>query len=108
VIGTWQHFHGERYVLHAWVVMPTHVHVLIQLTGTAPLATIIQSWKSFSSRRLPVDWQRDYWDRCIRSPEHYAATVAYIHDNPVRAGLCPTPQAWPWSSAGGASSSSPS
>ena len=106
VIENWQRFHGERYQLLAWVVMPNHVHVMIQLNGTVPLFRIIQSWKSYTGRRLPVAWQREYWDRHIRDERHYANAVAYIHGNPVQAGLCQSPGDWPWSSLGWTSASS--
>jgi hypothetical protein len=42
---------------------------------------------------------REYRDRYIRDDTHLRAVVAYIHDNPVKAGLCTTPASWPWSSA---------
>ncbi len=99
VVDAWRHGDGSRYRLLAWVVMPNHVHVMIRLLGTTPLATIIQSWKSYTGRRLPVAWQREYWDRMIRDDRHARAAVAYIHANPVRAGLCQEPEDWPWSSA---------
>ncbi len=105
------HFHEERYQLHAWCIMPNHVHVLIEpLTN---LATIVQGWKSFTARwvlekqgkfalKIPAPnqvWMREYWDRYIRDEEHYRRAVDYIHHNPVKAGLCRTPEDWPWSSA---------
>lgn len=105
------HFHGERYRLHAWCVMPNHVHVLVE--PLVDMASIVQGWKSFTARwilrnaaTLGVDvpqagkvWLRDYWDRFVRSERHYQAAVDYIHRNPVKAGLCETPASWPWSSA---------
>ncbi len=106
------HFHGERYHLHAWCIMPNHVHVLIK--PITDLAAIIQSWKSFTARwalarnaelELGVPgtnfWMREYWDRYIRDENHYRKTVEYIHQNPVSAGLCAKPEDWPWSSASG-------
>jgi putative transposase len=42
------HFHGERYHLHAWCIMPNHVHILIE--PMADIATIVQGWKLYSSR----------------------------------------------------------
>ncbi|EAR23463.1 hypothetical protein NB231_16623 [Nitrococcus mobilis Nb-231] len=42
---------------------------------------------------------RDYWNRFVRDQEHLDAVIAYIHANPVAAGLCPRPDDWPWSSA---------
>jgi len=114
VLNSFLHFHGERYHLHAWCIMPNHVHVLIEPLDD--LASIVQGWKSFTSRwvlarntelRLCVPgknfWMREYWDRYIRDETHYQKTVDYIHQNPVSARLCATPEAWPWSSASGRS-----
>jgi len=42
---------------------------------------------------------REYWDRFIRDEKHYGAVVEYIHNNPVKAGLCESPGQWCWSSA---------
>jgi REP element-mobilizing transposase RayT len=106
VIDNWLRFDGDRYALQAWVVMPNHVHVLVQLSGTATLPHIIQSWKSYTGRRLPVAWQRDYWDRYIRDERHFLSAIDYVHRNPVRAGLCREPADWPWSSLGGSNTSS--
>lgn len=106
------HFHGQRYQLHAWCVMPNHVHVLIQ--PMSDLSLIVQGWKSFTARwmfkhaealgvALPPGkalWMREYWDRYVRDERHYLQVVEYIHQNPVKAGLCASAEAWPWSSAG--------
>lgn len=106
---------GSRYQLHAWVVMPNHVHVLVRQDQHHPLSGIVQSWKRHSSReirRLGYDvnrqaasphagiWQRDYWDRYIRNDRHFSAVEEYIHLNPVKAGLVATPEDWPYGSAG--------
>jgi len=99
---------GTRYRLLAWVVMPNHLHVLIeQLTGWT-LARVVQGWKRHTTREINRAlagsgqlWQREYWDRFIRDERHYRRVVEYIHDNPVKAGLVAKPQEWPWSSASG-------
>jgi REP element-mobilizing transposase RayT len=101
-------FDGDRYRLLAWVVMPNHVHVLIEAGTTHSLASIVQSWKRQTARRAneilgrqgPF-WQSDYYDRYIRDEEHFDSAVAYIHRNPVIAGLVSEPQQWPYSSARG-------
>lgn len=105
------HFHGVRYHLHAWCIMPNHVHVLVEpLVG---LAGIVQGWKSYTARwvlgknvqlalKIPASdqlWMREYWDRYVRDAGHYQGAVEYIHQNPVKAKLCQTAKAWPWSSA---------
>src|SRR6266851_4815200 len=43
--------------------------------------------------------RREDWDRYIRDQAHLAQVIAYIHLNPVKAGLVVTPESWPWSSA---------
>ncbi|MCX8012611.1 MAG: transposase [Desulfobacterota bacterium] len=45
-------FHGVRYRLFAWVVMPNHVHVLFQPLGEWTVAKVVASWKSFTGRRI--------------------------------------------------------
>ena len=45
-------------------------------------------------------WAADYFDRYMRDDTHYQTTKLYIEMNPVTAGLCLTPEAWPFSSAG--------
>jgi len=41
----------------------------------------------------------DYFDRYIRNAEHFAKTMRYIENNPVKARLCKRPEDWPFSSA---------
>ncbi len=104
------HFDGARYRLLAWCIMPNHVHALLQ--PEHPLARIVQSWKSYTGRRALAHlaelelgvprsqfWMREYWDRFIRDENHLRRTIAYIHENPVKAGLCLQPGDWRWSSA---------
>ncbi len=104
-------FDADRYRLIAWCIMPNHVHVLI--LPKTELAKIVQSWKSFTGRwalgknaelGLGVPgkqfWMREYWDRFIRDEQHLSAAVEYIHNNPVKAGLCTSSNHWKWSSAG--------
>lgn len=117
VQGSLLHFEGIRYRMHAWCIMPNHVHTLIE--PLTDLATIVQGWKSFTARWIlknrddlglspsvtgPV-WMREYWDRYIRDENHYHKAIDYIHRNPVSAGLCASPESWPWSSAGRTSGS---
>ena len=97
---------GEEYALAAWCVMPTHVHALIEPLGGANLSRIVQRWKSFSAHainraecRKGTLWQREYFDRFMRSAEQFEWTVTYIENNPVAAGLTLRPEEWPFSSA---------
>ena len=100
------HFDSQRYHLLAWCVMPNHVHALIETIAGFPLSDVLHSWKSFTSKeankllhRTGELWQREYLDRFIRNAEHYENIVAYIEENPVKAGLARLKTDWPWSSA---------
>ena len=106
-----RHFDSQRYRLIAWCIMPNHVHVLMETF--APIARIVQGWKSVTARwalaqnaelglGIPDSnhlWMRDYWDRYIRNDGHLENVVLYIHQNPVNAGLCERAEDWLWSSA---------
>jgi REP element-mobilizing transposase RayT len=101
-----RHFDGDRYRLHAWVIMPNHVHVLITPCAEVSISRVVSSWKSFTATRANAlldrrgaFWQEDYFDRFIRDERHFVAAVSYIENNPVVAGLCATPDSWPFSSA---------
>lgn len=96
---------GKRYQLLAWVVMPNHVHVLIEQKPDWPLSKVVQSWKRHTSRQIhrlgfgsPL-WQRDYWDRLVRNERHLQTVKRYIEENPVAAGLVNKASQWPWGSA---------
>ena len=97
---------GESYRLSAWVIMPNHIHMLATRFENYTLADIMQSLKSITShkakrilKRNGQFWMPDYFDRYIRNTEHFAKTMRYIEDNPVKARLCDRPEDWPFSSA---------
>jgi putative transposase len=99
------HFDGERYRLLAWCIMPNHVHVVIDILDHS-LSAIVRSWKSFSARQANVVlgrsgafWHADYFDRYMRDEEHLTATMDYVEQNPVKAGLVGEARDWRWSSA---------
>ncbi len=98
-------FHGERYELRAWVVMPNHVHLLVRVEA-APLWQLVSAWKSYTAKaanKLLVRngrlWQEGYWDTYMRDSGHEARSRRYIETNPVKARLTKFSKEWPWSSA---------
>jgi len=100
------YFDGQRYRLLAWVIMPNHVHVLIETFTGYLLDKVIHSWKSYTAneanKRLGRSgrfWYREYFDRYIRDERHFGNVVRYIHHNPVKAGLVEEAVDWPYSSA---------
>lgn len=113
VTETLKRFDGERYDLHAWCVMPNHVHVVFQARAGHGLAEIMHSWKSFTAKacnrvlgRTGQFWMDESFDRLIRDEDEYRRFVAYTLDNPAAAGL----RDWKWVGcidAGGAPASRP-
>ena len=100
------YFDGVRYRLIAWVIMPNHVHVVIEPAGGFPLGDNVRTWKSFTAKqankqlgRTGALWARGYFDRYIRDQAQFDAAVHYIHENPVKAGLVARAEDWRWSSA---------
>jgi putative transposase len=99
------HQDGKRYRLLAWVVMPNHIHALVEL-WRVPLGKVVQGWKSYTTKeanrilgREGAFWEADYFDRYIRDEAHFWRVVRYIENNPVKARLAKTPEEWLWSSA---------
>jgi REP element-mobilizing transposase RayT len=100
------HFDGERYRLSAWIVMPNHVHLLAAPLIGFSLSGIMHSIKSYTSTeanrilgRQGRFWFEDYFDRYIRNGQHFDNALAYIENNPVRAGLCKSAREWQFGSA---------
>ena len=90
IVGdAFQHFDHDRYLIHAWVIMPNHVHLLLSLKENIPLESIVTSWKRFTSRSIgegPL-WQHDYFDRLIRDWDHFLNVARCICNNPKKAKL---------------------
>lgn len=100
------YFDGDRYHLCAWVIMPNHVHAIVTPLHGHDLSDIVPSWKAYTARvanrilrRQGDFWYRDYYDRVIRDDRHFAAAVAYVEANPVRACLCSEARDWVFGSA---------
>lgn len=89
-----RYFDAERLAMISSIVMPNHVHVLFVQNAAWPLEKLLRSWKTFTSRKINSVlarsgglWQRDYFDRLVRDPLHFANCVRYIRNNPKKAGL---------------------
>jgi REP element-mobilizing transposase RayT len=101
--------YGDRvrraYSLFAWVIMPNHMHLVLQ--PQEKLSDILRWLKTATATRAnrvlgrtgEAFWQREYFDRWIRSGKELASAVAYVEANPVNAGLVAGVEDWPWSSA---------
>mgnify|MGYP002624339475 FL=1 len=89
-----RHFDGDRYHLGDFVIMPNHVHLLVQLLGELDPKTQCKSWKHFTARQINKVlgqsghfWQAESFDHLVRTPEQFDAIVRYIADNPRKARL---------------------
>jgi putative DNA methylase len=105
-----RHFDDQRYRLHAWCVMPNHVHVLMTPLHGHSLSSILHTWKSFTAKeankklgREGAFWMEEYFDRAMRNDEHFNKVVEYIENNPVKAKLCACAEDWQFGSGARAS-----
>jgi putative DNA methylase len=102
--------HGEselgHYDLHAFVVMPNHVHLLV--TPKVPVANLLRSLKGITAKRAnqllgkagKAFWQGESYDHWVRDDREFQLIRAHIENNPVKANLVAEPEAFPWSSGG--------
>ena len=88
-----QHLDGHL-KSQAFVIMPDHLHWLVQLTGERSLSACVNLVKSLATREIHGSgnyrgkvWQRGFYDRAIRKEEDLPAVARYIVANPIRAGL---------------------
>lgn len=109
-------FEGERYREHRYVLMPNHVHWLLEPLKQSnssesdacwPIGQILKSTKGTSSSecnqllgRIGPFWQDERYDHVVRDAGEYQRIVSYIDGNPVQARLCASPADWFWGSAG--------
>ncbi|WP_166252420.1 REP-associated tyrosine transposase [Marinobacter salicampi] len=75
--------------IKCWVVMPDHIHLLIQLVTDKGLARIIALLKVYASRNAGarIPWQKGYHERTLRSTDDRRDIARYIVMNPIRANL---------------------
>jgi REP element-mobilizing transposase RayT len=99
---------GKRYDLHAAVVMPDHLHLLLlplrdEKGWPYSLPTILKLIKGTSARSVnkllrsggPV-WQEESLDHVLRSQESFEEKLEYLRQNPVRRGLVKRPEDYKW------------
>ena len=104
------HEDGQKFDLHAVVIMPDHVHLIYSPLRRADgwsysLPEIMKAIKGRAARCINVAlkrsgpvWQEEFFDHVLRSNESLVARVEYVCQNPVRAGLVKreTEYRWIW------------
>jgi REP element-mobilizing transposase RayT len=96
----------RHYVLHAFVVMPNHVHLLLNPAIALPKLT--KSLKGITAKRANRSlgltgtsfWQEESYDHSVRDNREFEQIRRYIENNPVKAGLVRGAEEYRWSSAG--------
>jgi putative transposase len=104
-VRTLYHYREEgRYLLHDFVLMPTHVHLIItpiEITLERAMQLIKGGFSHAAGKtgRPGEIWQVGFTDHRIRDAEDYERHREYIRQNPVLAGRCEGPGGCPYSSA---------
>jgi putative transposase len=93
-----------NYLLHEFVIMPNHAHLLVSpCTGITLEVQFIKGGFSYRAwKELGFGgevWSRGYVDHRIRDSQDYTCHREYIYSNPIRARLCDTPASYAYSSA---------
>jgi putative transposase len=104
LVDTLYHYRNSAYLLHEFVIMPDHIHLL--LTPKTSLEKAVQFIKGGFSCRAKKElgsnlevWQKGFSDHRVRDAEDYWRHVSYIRENPVRQHLCERVEDFPYSSA---------
>jgi putative transposase len=97
----------RKYLLHEFVLMPEHFHLIIT-PNEITLERAMQFIKGGSSHKIGKDlgspmeiWQKGFSDHRIRDAGDYLTHRDYVLSNPVEAGLCVSPEQYPYCSAAG-------
>jgi len=96
------------YKVHAFVLMPDHLHVLLTPGATTTVEKAMQMIKGGSSHRMSLErpnkfpiWHTGFHDRWMRDAEEYRGSKRYIEQNPVEAKLVERSEDYVFSSANG-------
>ena len=93
VRGSLEYYNRIKYLLHAWCIMPNHVHVVFQALADHSHTEIIHGWKSFTAHAINKQlgmqgalWQSDCYNHIIRTEKEYYQQIRYVWNNPLKAG----------------------
>ena len=85
--------------VYAYVLMPEHVHLLINEPPSILVAQFLKAVKQITSRKLRAErekfWQERYFDRNVHGEDARSEVIRYIHRNPVKRGLVASPERLP-------------
>ena len=94
---------GHR--IHAYVLMPDHVHLVVTPREGGNVSQVMHSLKLYTAHQIGAllgskggIWQSRFYERALRTPKDVKGALAYVHDNPIKAGLADRPEDYDWSS----------
>jgi len=93
----------HRFRVYDFVIMPDHVHLLIEVGSEMTVEKAMQLIKGRFSHRLTKEfghlgevWQQGFSEVQVLNRESFAQHRAYIATNPVKAGLVDSPEQYPY------------
>ena len=97
VLSAAAHYH-EKLVWHCrlMLLMPDHLHAVIAFPREPGIKIVVTNWKRFLATQHKINWQRDFFDHCLRDHHELDEKGSYILMNPVRKGLCKRTGDWHW------------
>ncbi len=97
------HFDDDRCRVHAAIVMPDHVHWLVQPRDEHELEDLVSGVKRFSARKINESrrasgsiWDPERFDHIVRNEHMLSKFIVYMAMNPVKAGLVSKPSEYAW------------
>ncbi len=108
MVDSLHHRDGKEYHLLAYCIMPNHIHVVFapwidEHGEPVALERIMHSYKRYTAQqanrilqREGEFWQHESYDHVVRNTDELARIVAYVANNPVKAGLVQRRDEWPW------------
>jgi len=102
VLDTLQFFRSRHEMdLYGYVIMPDHVHAVVNLHAPLMLPDLMRRFKSYVARQIGhgAIWQHGYWSQAIPNGQILVQKLQYMLHNPVRKGLVRKPEDYEWSSA---------
>jgi putative transposase len=101
ILNAWKM--ANHWLIGRYVIMPEHIHFFCApaTVPVTPLKRWMEYWRFTATRSWPREdekpiWQKDFFDRQLRSGESYRQKWFYIWQNPVVAKVCACPEDWPW------------
>jgi REP element-mobilizing transposase RayT len=101
LVASWKK--ADHWLVGRFVIMPDHLHLFCSPAKcpSTPLRNWISFWRNDTTRHWPHPnekpiWQKDFFDRQLRTGESYHQKWLYLWENPIKSGLIKRPEDWPY------------